>query len=123
MTRGNRLGMLIGRSLLGLVGTVAILSGTARAQSVISAPYTCNGTTCQVPLGTYTTTVQQNMTDSASYTVTNNGTITVPLPATSVNPGNNTTVALSPRPRRETPVPPWAKPVPPLLPASPPWPA
>ena len=95
MTRGNRLGMLIGRSLLGLVGTVAILSGTARAQSVISAPYTCNGTTCQVPLGTYTTTVQQNMTDSASYTVTNNGTITVPLPATSVNPGNNTTVALS----------------------------
>ena len=63
----------------------------------VQPPYTCDssGVVCQVPPGLYSTTVQNNQTDSRGYTVTNNGTITVPLPATSVSSGNNGTVALS----------------------------
>ncbi len=53
----------------------------ADAASPVNSPYSCSGTTCQVPAGTYTTTAQQFMQDTASYGVTNHGSILVSIPA------------------------------------------
>ena len=85
------------RYLGALVGLAAFLAMTADQVAAVQPPYTCDssGVVCQVPPGLYSTTVQNNQTDSRGYTVTNNGTITVTLPAANVPAGNNGTVALS----------------------------
>lgn len=68
--------------LLGHAFACVIASGAALAQSPISPPFTCSsGNNCQVPAGSYTTQALQVMQDAANYTVTNNGTFTIPLPA------------------------------------------
>ena len=70
---------------------------TANQAVAVQPPYTCDssGVVCQVPAELYSTTVQNTQTDSRGYTVTNNGTITVTLPATNVPSGNNGTQALT----------------------------
>ena len=79
---------------LALIAFGLVLSQGSRA--AILAPYVCESSfVCQVPVGSYTTTAQASVTDTNSYTVTNNGAITVPLPATNVTSGANGTQALT----------------------------
>ena len=70
---------------------------TANQAVAVQPPYTCDssGVVCQVPAELFSTTVQNTQTDSRGFTVTNNGTITVALPATNVPSGNNGTQALT----------------------------
>ncbi len=63
-------------SLMGATALPLLLAGGAAAQTI---GYTCSGTTCTVPAGTYTTPAQTSFTTGSSYTAENAGTISVQI--------------------------------------------
>ena len=74
------------RHVLGLVFpmTAILLSGSAAAQSTL---YSCSGTTCTVPSGTYSSPADFGLTTSTNYTGTNLGQFIMNMPG-AFNPGN-----------------------------------